>query len=1564
MNAGERWATVESLFQDALSQAPTQRASFLANAAFDASLRAEVETLLAAHERRGVLDQLVDEVMSPLLPSRTSLADPTVSLPTHSRYRLVERLGGGGMGVVYRASDERLGREVALKFLPPHMSADPVAKKRFLVEARAAAAIEHPNICTVHEIGETPDGTLHIVMACYDGETLDRHIARGLLPVNEALRITSEIARGLIKAHHRGIVHRDIKPANVMITADGLVKILDFGIAKLADISATQATGAIGTLAYMSPEQAFGESVDHRTDLWSLGVVLYEMLAGVRPFRAKADQALLAATLSADPPPLSLARSDVPPDVELVVRTLLAKRPGDRFADAAALFEALQACTTRTRSSHAPGLLSVADRPGTDTTREASLARGGERRHVTLVACAIDGHDTLIERLTPDEADAVFAQVTDAATIAAREHGGVLNQSSSDGLLMLFGVPTAHDEDALRGVRAAMALQARVRELAASRTSQLPIALRVRAGVHVGPVVVQQSSAPDRRYRLSGSPVEIPARLAAAAEPDTIVVSAEARRLITPFVRTAAAPIAARSADGAAISTFVVLGESDVRSRLDGATHESLTPFVGREAERSEMLERLSAARHGSGSFTAIVGEAGVGKSRLLHELRESAVAHDTRVLIGRCDTYATSTPFSPFIEAACEALAMPDSGTPSERHEAMVVAARSMDRSLDEFLPLLLALLSIPSAAYPVPEHLRGDLFQSAMLEAIAALFTLSAREQPTLLLLEDWHWSDEASRAALRQLSEVVASAPLMLVATSRPDATIEWGNAEQCRTLHLTPLSDTATATIARGVLGADRIAPELAQQLHERTGGNPFFLEEVCEALREVGAITIRNGEASVANTGTEVLVPQTVQAVLRTRIDRLDAQALDALRIASVIGRDFTRGVLEAVSTSRDTLQPALDRLKASGLVQQISVVPEPLFRFKHALTLEVAYDSLLEHQRASMHRAVGQAIEARYATRLEEHVDRLAHHFGRAEAWADAVRYGVQAADRTMGLNQNADALHTLERVEQWLLQLPDNDTRRDLEADVLLRQERLSETLGMRNRQLGLVERLIGLLAPFGPSERLAQAYLRQGDAFTLLRRFEAAERALETALHIASERGDSVGERNALRSIALLRSHEGRHADALSIVERVLELGRTSGDTRAEAGDMATMANILRAMGDVPRALQVLEAALERTAATDNPVRYGALLNVIGTVHRDLGDYERALEYFHRIMREGLEHRHPVVACFTLPAIAHIQLQQGRIEESLDTYRRALDINQKARFAEGSAHASHSLGDVLVSLGRHAEALPHLHSAAALFEQLEDHVNTALMWRRLALAHEQLNAFEEAQTSWERARQIYGTSGNRAGEAEALEGLARAERRLDAAPEQVIARYEEALALAVRLGDHKRELAVRNSLGIVHWQRGEYRDAVRQYEHALRLCRASADRVHEALILNSLGASLHKLRRWDEARTALVEAVRVTEHTGELQLRAHAYATLGDVAIASGRLEEARERFVQSLQLRAELADRRGEGWMQQRLAHANALLGHDVEARAAKEAALGIARELNDQPLIAALAELPLM
>lgn len=257
-------------------------------------------------------------------------------------YKILEKLGEGGMGVVYKAEDTRLHRQVALKFLPSALTSNSEAKKRFIEEARAASALDHPNVCTIHEINETEDGRLFIVMACYEGMTLSDKIARGPIPIDEMINIAIQVVKGLVKAHQQKIIHRDIKPANIYVTEDGLVKILDFGIAKL--IKGSRSTHEVlnsGTVAHISPEQIKGDKIDHRTDIWSLGVVLYEMITSQLPFKGEYDQAIIYSILNEDPVPLTELQKEVSSTLESIVKKALAKNPDERYQSADELLKEL-----------------------------------------------------------------------------------------------------------------------------------------------------------------------------------------------------------------------------------------------------------------------------------------------------------------------------------------------------------------------------------------------------------------------------------------------------------------------------------------------------------------------------------------------------------------------------------------------------------------------------------------------------------------------------------------------------------------------------------------------------------------------------------------------------------------------------------------------------------------------------------------------------------------------------------------------------------------------------------------------------------------------------------------------------------------------------------------------------------------------------------------------------------------------------------------------------------------------------------------------------------------------
>jgi tetratricopeptide (TPR) repeat protein/class 3 adenylate cyclase len=1527
----EEWPRIKMVLEGALACEGAARDAYLARACGpDAAMRARVERLLAAQDRAEAFLEIPAAALLGVEPEGQDLSGRTVG-----SYCLGSSLGAGGMGEVYRAHDLKLDRPVAIKFLSRDL-ADRDRLLRFAEEARAASSLNHPHIVVVHDVGEL-EGRPYIVTELVEGETLRERISRGPLPASDVVEIALQVGSALAAAHAKGLVHRDIKPDNVMLRPDGYVKVLDFGVAKRVggdgdtpgrqQAPRTHPAALIGTPHYMSPEQARGGNVDARSDVWSLGVVLYEMLSGGRPFDGPSSADVLTAVLGADPPLLDDVLLHPFPALARVVEKALRKDRLDRYVDA----EEMLADLRRLSSLVARDLVRP-DQAAAVPDDEPTLGATGERRRVTVLVTQVSNYAALVERLAPADVEGALRRIRAAAVDTMRRHGGVVNQSIGEEIVSLFGIPAAHEDDDLRAVRAAIELNARVREIGAA-SDPSGARVRLQSGVHSGSAVAQRLREGPRRYAVTGPPAQIAAHLAATADADTILVSADCQRVLAPFVRTEPGARIVVHADAPPVATYCVLGESGLESRLEAAALAGLTPYTGRTQELNAVRAQVALARDGEGRVIVVVGDAGAGKSRLLHELR-SELAGSVRVLHGRCRSFDGATSYLPFIEALYGALGVKDADGGPPTVTQLVDRIRAIEPSLEPFIPLYLHLLPVRSnaveasretgsEAFPLPRHLRGEHFQAAMLEALAAFFTSFTQSAPVLLLLEDWHWADAASRQALRRVAELVAAYPLGIVVTTRPEPGTLVAPAEQTIRIDLRPLDFTASLAIINAVLTVERVPDALARVLHDRTGGNPFFLEEMCHALREGGIVTARGGEA-VPNGSVDTLqLPDTVQAVIRSRLDRLPADAREVLRVASVIGREFPRRILCEVLGAAHP-DAAIDALKNAGIVQQIRVVPDLVYRFKHVLTQEVTYDSLVTHQRQTLHQKVGRAIERCESAALDQHLEVLAYHFSRAETWDDAIEYGMRAASRAGELSQLADALDILDRVTSWLMHLSDDAPRRDRLADVLLRQERLCETLGLRGRQLHLCAELIALLAPHGASPHLAEAYLRQGDVCTLLKRFDAADRALATALRMSREQGDAALERNALRSSGLLRWHQGRHAEALAITETALAIDRQRDDPLAFVGDLSNLGTILRSMGDYARALAVFEEALAMPVVAGDPIKRAYILHNIANIHRAHGDIRQALEFLQRANDSARRHMLSIQRSFHLTSIAHIHLQEGRLVESLQLYHEAVDLSRRARHADGLAQALRMLGEVLFAIGRDREALGHLQEAAQLFGQIEDRESETAMRRHVAVVLERLGE-ADASAAWECVRTLAQSGGDARAELDALEGIARAGRRQASA--DAIGRFEEALALASRLGDTRREAALRNTLGIMHWEGGAYQQALAHYETALGLTRIGGDRVHEGLMLNSIGVTLSALRRYEEARTALEEALVVNRETGEQRLEAHTLGSLGDVAQAVGRFEAAAEYFEASLAVRRELGDPAAEGSILPRLAAARA-------------------------------------
>ncbi|HET7583909.1 MAG TPA: tetratricopeptide repeat protein [Gemmatimonadaceae bacterium] len=1546
-----RWERVQRVFTSALDLPEQLRADHVARACADApDVRAEVLSLLAAHERPGLVDRPVTSLLD--VPSEwtgaahpLSATEPPAPAPGQvvGRYRVGARIAMGGSGVVCRAVDLRLERTVALKFLRPHLSADAEAAFRFVAEAQIVAALDHPNICTVLEIGETDSGQLFIAMPLCGGGGVDARIAAGRLDVHEAVDIVTQAARGLAKAHEQGIIHRDVKAANLVLTAEHVVKVVDFGIAKLAGAQTTSPGWARGTVAYMSPEQVRGDPMDARTDVWSLGVVLYELLAGTRPFAGTAD-ALPHRILHEQPPPLHDLRADVPRALADLVGDMLAKSPAGRIASMGEVLSRLERLDER---DWAAGVLPE-----------------GERRHATVVVTAVEPYAELVERLRPEESEGVIERIAAAGAACASRHGGTVHACTGDQIVLLFGAPSAHEDDARQAARAAMALHADIAAVGQELAPRLGSALRARTGIATGTLIIHRAS-PAGAARIAGEPMRIAAALAERAPVDDIWASPECARLIEPFVRTETLPALRLHGDAPRITPRRLLGETDVRSRLEAAAKSGLTQFTGRERELEILRAALHRATRGEGQLVTLVGEAGLGKSRMLLEFRRLIDAEQVAILYGRCESYGTTSAYLPFIEVLRTALHPLPAATP----EAVAARVAAMGAELEEFVPLFLHLLALTGETQEIASHLQGEPFRVAMRDALAAVVTASAQRRPTVLLLEDWHWVDDASHAVLARVAELTPGHALLVVVTSRPERRTSWHGLSAQTAITLPPLLPAASRDILRSVLRAHDVPQALVDALHERSGGNPFFLEEMAQTLMEEGALSVHDGTVRLAGAVEALDLPETVQGVIRARLDRLDRHAREVACVAAVIGRSFSRVLLERACSDAHRLDAALATLQASGVIQQTAIVPSPSYRFKHVLTQEVAYATLLEHQRAELHGRVGSAIEELDSARLDEQFERLAHHHSRAGNWSKAVTYGIRSADRASALSQFTEALHLLERTQRWAASLPGDEQERVL-TRILLRQERLCETLGLRERQQHLIDELITLLQPSGDGASLAEVYLRQGDVSTLLRRFDDAERALTRSLDLRRACGDVEGERNTLRSLGLMRWHQGRNEEALTYMRRTLAIDRERGDLDGIAGDLANLGIILKGLGMLDEARDALEEALDLSARNDASglpnrgdllLKRSYILHNLANVHRARGDTAAALEALAQATVLTREKRLPIQLSFHLTTAAHIRLQLGEVEDALRLYEQAVALTRDAGFTPGLSQSLRILGDVLLGLGRADDALPCLREAAMLFAQLQDVEAEGELWGKVAHVHEQRGRHADALAAWTRARALRRRSGDRAGELHAAEGVARATRHTVSDHALVDGAIREALSLAVAVGDRAAEGRLRNTLGILAWQRGAYTDALAEYERALAPLTAVGDESACVVILNSIGVTLRAGGRQGEALRRLEEARERAARVGQPLLEGHALAALGDVHADLGRPDQAERCYERSLEKRLAIGDERGAGWMLYQMARARAARGDASRARALAAQAAVRAAACGDEELTRSLSEI---
>jgi class 3 adenylate cyclase/tetratricopeptide (TPR) repeat protein len=664
----------------------------------------------------------------------------------------------------------------------------------------------------------------------------------------------------------------------------------------------------------------------------------------------------------------------------------------------------------------------------------AEDAAGGERKTVTALFADIKGSMDLMERLDPEEARAIVDPALKLMIDAMHRYDGYIVQSTGDGIFALFGAPVAHEDHAQRGLFAALRVQEDMAKYSAGLRAAGNPPVEIRVGLNTGEVVVRSIRTDDAHteYTPIGHSMSLAARMQTLAPTGSIVITEQTQKLTAGYFDLK--PLGATRIKGVTdpINVYEVMGIGPLRTRLQMSASRGLSKFVGRRAELDQMDRALELARDGHGQIVAAMAEAGVGKSRLFHEFKMRRQS-ECLVLEAFSFSHGKASAYLPVVDLLKTYFRIADRDDERTRREKVTGKVLALDRALEDTLPHLFALLGIPPGDTRLDE-MDPTIRRRRTREAVKSLIVRESINQPLILIFEDLHWIDAESEALLNLIADSIGTAQILMMVNYRPEYRHSWGSKTYYTQLRLDPLGPDNAAELLSAMLGDEIALAQLKATIIERTQGNPFFMEEMVQVLFDQGVL-VRDGAVSLAKPFTSIQIPSTVKGILAARIDKLAAADKDLLQSLAVIGKEFPLGLVRrVVGKSNDELTPSLSNLQLAEFIYEQPAFPENEYTFKHALTQEVAYDSVLMERRKLIHERTASALEEIFAATLDDHVADLAHHYSRSANASKAIEYLRRASEQAGARSAYNDAIGYAREALRLIATMPESRERDQIE--------------------------------------------------------------------------------------------------------------------------------------------------------------------------------------------------------------------------------------------------------------------------------------------------------------------------------------------------------------------------------------------------------------------------------------------------------------------------------------------------------------------------------------------------
>ena len=676
---------------------------------------------------------------------------------------------------------------------------------------------------------------------------------------------------------------------------------------------------------------------------------------------------------------------------------------------------------TATETTESPAVELPASAPSAQTEQEMPA---GERRQLTVMFCDLVGSTALSEQLDPEELQTFVRTYQEVSAQVIERYEGYIAQYLGDGLLVYFGYPQAHEDDAARAIRAGLEILSALQQA----RGQFPQPIQVRVGIHTGPVVLGQMGGGSRHEQLAlGETPNIAARLQGVAQPDEVVISAATHHLVTGLFETQDQGRIDIKGLSFPLSLFRVTAEGTARSRFEVAVRRGLTPLVGRDLEAGFLAERWEQAQTGAGQAVLLSGEPGIGKSRLTSELRAQVEHHDLAVpLTFQCSSYTQNSAFYPIIDRLTQVLQFRPEDAPEHKVAKLCEALRPYRFPQAETLALLASLLSLPAPADSPPLTLSPQRQKQKTQEALVAWFIEAAEQRAVYAVWEDLHWADSSTLEVLSLLLDQLPTARILAVLTYRPEFSPPWPVRSHMTQFTLARLGQAQMEAMVRTVTGGKLLPPELMAEVARKTDGIPLFVEEFTKMVVESDWLQETDGQYALTGPLPTLLIPSTLQDSLMARLDRL-ATAKAVAQLGATIGREFSYALIAAISPFGEaTLSEGLHQLVAAELVYQRGLPPDAHYQFKHALIQDTAYQSLLKRTRQQYHQQIAQVLEQQFVEVTATQPELVAQHYTEAGLAEQAIPYWQRAGQSAAQRSANVEAVHHLSKGLALLHALPD----------------------------------------------------------------------------------------------------------------------------------------------------------------------------------------------------------------------------------------------------------------------------------------------------------------------------------------------------------------------------------------------------------------------------------------------------------------------------------------------------------------------------------------------------------